>query len=257
MNIYIKKYIKYKKKYLEFKKKLNKNLETDLFNLDNIIILDKSFTITQIETLHCMIKNYFENTFLPSIKNFTRPLSKSYGDVVERKLGRFEMIPPKYIHKQIYDILNESENFRLYNNLAKNEIIKLTGEDVIEELCILPIQQGMGISDGDFHRDIFVKSPNDFTSSPFYITHLIYLDNISSTEFCIDSQNNPDNNTDIYSKYISQPESGIMILFDGRIIHRGMGNKSNTNRYAIYISYYKKSYVDDESILPYLIEKIE
>ncbi len=43
-----------------------------------------------------------------------------------------------------------------------------------------------------------------------------------------------------------------MILFDGRIIHRGLKNKSNDTRFAIYICYYKKSYYDEESILPYL-----
>ena len=68
----------------------------------------------------------------------------------------------------------------------------------------------------------------------------------------MNSQNNPNNNIDIYSKYISEPKSGTMILFDGRIIHRGLSNKSTMTRYAIYISYYKKSYIDEESILPYL-----
>jgi ectoine hydroxylase-related dioxygenase (phytanoyl-CoA dioxygenase family) len=111
-------------------------------------------------------------------------------------------------------------------------------------MCLLPVEPG--IINGEFHRDIFVKSNDDFTNMPFYITHIIYLDNISSTEFCIGSQNNQDNNPDIYKKYIVQSEYGKMVLFDGRIIHRGLENKSNTTRYAIYISYYKKSYTDEE-----------
>lgn len=63
----------------------------------------------------------------------------------------------------------------------------------------------MCLSDGDYHRDIFVKSQNDFTSKLFYITHLIYLDDISSTEFYINSQNNPDTDVSIYSKYVPKP----------------------------------------------------
>jgi curved DNA-binding protein CbpA len=159
-----------------------------------------------------MINDYFHNIFLPSLKNLSRPLSKSYGDVVERKLGRFEIIPPKHIHKQIYEILKESEKFAIYNKMARDEIKRYTGEDVVEKMCLLPIQPGMGLLNGDYHRDIFVKSQNDFTSKPFYITHLIYLDDISSTEFCINSQNNPNNNADIYSKYISEPKSGTDII---------------------------------------------
>jgi len=77
---------------------------------------------------------------------------------------------------------------------------------------------------------------------PFYITHIIYLDNISSTTYYLGSQTNSDPNPSIYPKLTVQSEYGKMVLFDGRIIHKGLCNKSNTTRYAIYISYYKKSY---------------
>jgi ectoine hydroxylase-related dioxygenase (phytanoyl-CoA dioxygenase family) len=60
----------------------------------------------------------------------------------------------------------------------------------------------------------------------------------------------------IYTQNIFQNQKVELILFDGRIIHRGLSNKSTMTRYAIYISYYKKSYIDEESILPYL-QKIE
>jgi len=178
-------------------------------------------------------------------------LSKSYGNVVERKLGRFEIIPPEHIYSQIYKILLQSKTFQFYNNLAKNEIKRLTGEDVIEEMCLLPVEPG--VTNGEYHRDIFVKSSSDFDSMPFYITHLIYLDEISPTKFCINSQNNSNNNPNIYNKILIESSNGKMVLFDGRIIHKGLANKSTTTRYAIYISYYKKSYTDDESVLPYLV----
>lgn len=228
------------------------SLGFDINRANNICSVESSFNKFDLETLHCLVKNYFEKDFLSKITNFTRPLSKSYGDVVERKLGRFELIPPKHIYNQVLSILSRSNTFNLYNQLAKNEIKRLNGEDVVEEMCLLPVEPG--VADGEYHRDIFVKSSSDFSNKPFYITHLIYLDNISSTEFCLGSQNNPDNNPDLYSKLIVQAEYGKMALFDGRIIHKGLGNKSKTTRYAIYIAYYKKSYIDEESILPYLLQ---
>ena len=39
------------------------------------------------------------------------------------------------------------------------------------------------------------------------------------------------------------------IFFDGRTIHRGLENGSDKMRYAIYISYYKKTYIDYETQL--------
>ena len=219
----------------------------------NILEIESGFNQTEIETLHCVVKNYFEKDFLTKIKNFPRPIVKSYGDVVERKLGRFEIIPSKEINNQIWDILLKNDTFVKYNKMAKNEIKRILDEDVVEEMCLLPVEPG--VVDGEYHRDIFVKSPEDFSGMPFYITHIIYLDNISSTIYCIGSQTNPDSNPLIYPKLTVQSDYGKMVLFDGRIIHKGLGNKSNTTRYAIYISYYKKSYTDEESVLPYLFEK--
>lgn len=251
-NFYKKKYLKYKFKYLSLKNKFVTNLPTNLGfdtgNNFNIHCVDLGLEKNDCNQLICLARNFFENDILSKLKNYSRPITKLYGDFVERNKGRFEIIPGKNLVAEIYRILNKSDAFVLYNNLAKNEIKRLTGEDVTEELCLLPVEPN--VENGLFHRDIFVKSPMNFVENAFYITHLIYLDNIASTEFCLDSQTNPDNNPDIYKKKIIQSGENKMVLFDGRIIHRGLENKADRTRYAIYISYYKKSYIDDESILP-------
>jgi hypothetical protein len=254
---YNKKYIKYKLKYLKLKNKLggnklggNKinNLGFDIKNNLNIHCVDLGLEKNDCNKLICLARNFFEKDVLAKLKNYPRPITQLYGDFVERKPGRFEIIPCSNLIKEIYKILNKSDKFVMYNNLARNEIKRLTGEDVTEELCLLPVE--MSVSNGNFHRDIFVKSPMDFIGNPFYITHLIYLDNISSTEFCLGSQTNSNDNPDNYEKITIQSGENKMVLFDGRIIHRGLENKSDRTRYALYISYYKKSYIDDETILP-------
>ena len=251
-NFYKKKYLKYKLKYFELKNKfinvLPTNLGFDINKKFNVHCVDLDLEKIYCDKLICLVRNFFERDILSRLKDYPRPITTLYGDFVERKKGRFEIIPYANLVAEIYKILNKSANFVLYNNLAKNEIKRLTGEDVTEELCLLPVEPN--VENGLYHRDIFVKSPLNFVENTFYITHLIYLDNISSTEFCIGSQTNPDDNPDNYEKKIIQSKGGKMVLFDGRIIHRGLENKADRTRYAIYISYYKKSYIDEESILP-------
>lgn len=247
-----KKYLKYKFKYLSLKNKLviqqPKNLGFDNVNNSNIHCVNLDLEKNDSNQLICLARNFFEREILSKLKKYPRPITKIYGDFVERMKGRFEIIPSKNLVAEIYKILNKSDTFVLYNNLAKNEIKRLTGEDVTEELCLLPVERN--VENGLYHRDIFVKSPINFVENAFYITHLIYLDNIASTEFCLGSETNPDNNPDIYKKIIIQSGENKMVLFDGRIIHRGLENKSDRTRYAIYISYYKKSYIDEETVLP-------
>ncbi len=258
---YKKKYLKYKLKYLGLKNKLggneinelNKknqisNLGFDLENNSNIHCVDLGLERSERNKLICLARNFFEKDVLVKLKDYPRPITKLYGDLVERKQGRFEITPYANLVEEIYKILKKSSKFVMYNNLAINEIKRLTGEDVTEELCLLPVESS--VENGNYHRDIFVKSPLDFVTNAFYITHLIYLDNISSTEFCLGSQTNPNDDPENYKKIIIQSGENKMVLFDGRIIHRGLENKSDRTRYALYISYYKKSYVDDETILP-------
>lgn len=72
------------------------------------------------------------------------------------------------------------------------------------------------------------------------------MDNKANTEFCINSQNNSNNNFTKYHKKNIEAESCSSVVFDGRYLHRGLANNSNETRYAIYISYYISSYKNRE-----------
>ena len=59
--------------------------------------------------------------------------------------------------------------------------------------------------------------------------------------------------TSLYEKKIIKSSKGSSVVFDGRTLHRGLDNDSNNIRYALYISYYKGSYVDKEGLLSKLL----
>lgn len=194
--------------------------------------------------LASLISQYFTKEILPIVNKCKRPINIKYNDFVERSKGRFEILPSKKVLRQIFQILNSNKKFRILNEKIKNTIKHFWG-DVTEELGILPLEPDT--AEGKWHRDIFVKSKNDFDKNVFYITQVIYLDDKADTEFCVNSQNNSDNNDEKYKKKHVHSKKCSSIFFDGRTIHRGLENESDKVRYAIYISYYKKTYIDNES----------
>lgn len=237
----------YSKKNITIKKR-NKIISTNKINIiHNIISLDDNVKLKKI------ISSFFENQILQKIQNCKRPITEVYGDFVERRKGRFEIIPPKQIQTKIWQILYKNNKFINANKQIKN-IIKKNYKQCVEELGILPVEPHT--ENGTWHRDIFVNNPeNDFEKPTFYITQIIYLDDKSNTEFCLQSQNNPDDNSTIYKKIKSEAIPSSSIIFDGRTIHKGLKNDSNKIRYAIYISYYSSSYVEQESIKDKILYK--
>ena len=209
---------------------------------DKIIVVKDIITLEQSASLHNIIHSFFENIFLPKIKNMKRPIEK-YRNVIERKLGRFELNTIS-IESSIWDILRSNPFFSIINKLIKENIEKnFVKEDniyCIEELGILPIEPNT--ETGYWHRDVFLQDKTDFIKKPFYITQIIYLDNKANTEFCIKSRNDSNNNFTKYHREVIEADSCSSVVFDGRHLHRGLANESNSIRYAIYISYYVSSY---------------
>jgi len=221
-----------------------------MINKFELLTMSNILTEVQIKLLNHIIMNYFDKIILEKIKNFERPIKNKYGDFIERNKGRFEITPHPVLENKIWEILFSNNKFKIINKIAKKIIKKNNNEKVIQELCLLPLEPDT--EDGIFHRDIFVNSEEDFKSNIFYLTHIIYLDDSAYTEFCQNSNYNSDNNINNYKIKKIKSEPGKMILFDGRLLHRGLKNNSSKPRLAIYISYYKKSYIDQESILPKL-----
>ena len=214
--------------------------------INNIITKENANKLKEI------ISEFFENEILSKINNCPRPVKKTYGDFVERSKGRFEIIPPTPLENKIWKILLENERFLETNNEIKEIITKNNGK-CIEELCILPVEPNT--RGGVWHRDIFLYSKKDFERNPYYITQLIYLDDKANTKFCINSQNNSDNNVELYTKQTIKAQPLSSVIFDGRTLHKGLKNYSKYTRYAIYISYFDSSYVDKESVKPPILHK--
>lgn len=201
-----------------------------------------AITANKIRTI---IANYFTNVIMKWVSNFDRPIQRKYGNFIERNKGRFEISLPSVIEKQIWDLLKQNSKFIQVNDEIK-AIIKnnYPEENVVEELCILPAEGNVSI--GNWHRDVSLLSDDIWLNKTYYITQVIYLDDLSDTEFCLDSQNESN-----HEKRIFKSKVGCSVSFDGRMLHRGLENKSDMTRYAIYISYHKSSYVDEESVLEY------
>jgi ectoine hydroxylase-related dioxygenase (phytanoyl-CoA dioxygenase family) len=117
---------------------------------------------------------------------------------------------------------------------------------------ILPVEPNT--KSGNWHRDIFVTHKHDFRKPPFYITQLIYLDDNADTLFCLHSENNPDNNPKKYVIKRIKSHPGSSVVFDGRMLHKGLENNGEKTRYAIYIVCYADSYVDKEAKLETVLD---
>lgn len=229
-------------------KKRNRLIDTNNINIiNNVISQDDNVKLKKI------VSSFFKNQILGKIQKCTRPVTEIYGDFVERRKGRFEIIPPKQIETKIWKILFKNNKFVKTNQEITN-IIKKNYKGCVEELGILPVEPHT--ENGTWHRDIFVNNPQtDFIKPTFYITQIIYLDDKSNTEFCLNSKNNPDDDSNLYKKFKSEATPTSSIVFDGRTIHKGLKNDTDKIRYAIYISYYSPTYVEQESIKDKIINK--
>ncbi|WGL59110.1 phytanoyl-CoA dioxygenase family protein [Pigmentibacter sp. JX0631] len=114
---------------------------------------------------------------------------------------------------------------------------------------------------GPWHRDIYPffdkgeGSEDNYDDSievklmpPFYYTLLIPLENINvqngSTEFILSSHKKSFNECVDLPKFQTEVQAGSVLLFDGRIFHRGRENKSIDPRMVIYKVYHKNWYND-------------
>jgi hypothetical protein len=223
------------------------------------IISDKIIT-----NIRKIVDHFFTTKILQKIEGIERPIKEVYSDLVERKHGRFEIIPSLDIQKNILEQLRQSFNFDLLREKCIRTLQPNYGvgsdnnsgvDKIREELCILAIEPNSEM--GDWHRDVYIYTENDYTKDTYYITQIIYLDDVSGTEFCEYSEGYTkntfsDSDLEKYRKKTIQSYYGSSILFDGRNIHRGLENNTSSMRYALYVAYSKIGYIDKESNLPYI-----
>lgn len=114
-------------------------------------------------------------------------------------------------------------------------------------------------NDGPWHRDTYILFDDesiDIKLPPYYYTVLIPLVPIGvengATEFmpgshkmtCKDSMAIDDSNdSNRFQASIKESDLGSIIVFDGRICHRGLRNLTDQNRTVLYMVWTKKWYV--------------
>jgi len=209
-------------------------------------IIPHIISIKNAFLLKTIINDFFEKKIKKKIEKYPRPFPEKYNNFLERKRGRFEITPPPFLLKKIWNLLLENKSFVKQRNEIKTIILE-NANGYKEELGILPVEPHS--TSGDWHRDIFITGKKDFVKPPFYITQLIYLDDKADTAFCLHSETNPNNNPKKYVKKNVSANTGTSIVFDGRTLHKGLENNTDETRYAIYIVYFTDSYVDKESRL--------
>ena len=112
----------------------------------------------------------------------------------------------------------------------------------------------VGKSDaGPWHRDIYSLFDNeqiDVSLPDFYFTLLIPLVPVNqengATEFILGSHKQAFSDVEKNNLPHSQPDAqpGDLVLFNGKILHRGRENLSDAERPVLYIVYKKKWYND-------------
>lgn len=193
--------------------------------------------ITETNMFHKQILNHVKNIidfFFLSIRLRvnTLPYPLVYNDFAKRSEGRYEIVPPPDLAKQIFQCLQKSDRFCQ----IRKKIHDVIGYGTTEELCLLPVEPGAPV--GKWHRDVFYYNTK---IAPYYITQLIYLDPIVGSKTKFKKEDGTSHlvlNKDIQT-----------ILFDGRLCHQGEPNNTNQIRYALYISYMAAWYKDEESSL--------
>ena len=192
------------------------------------------FSKEEVDDLKFICENVFSEILsLISKYNLDRPL-KTYN-ILERKMGRFEISCQK---DPLYSLLLKNNNFKKQDFIIKQFFKRKWNVDPSIDVGLLSV---LGESeDGDFHRDChFYDSWNEL--KPFYFTLLVYLDELSGTEFIL-----PHKNISLF------PEGGKITVFDGSIEHRGLANSSLSPRHAIYLTYLHPDYIDEDNHLPRL-----
>eukprot|EP01038_Epipyxis_sp_PR26KG_P011013 gene11013-14791_t len=121
-----------------------------------------------------------------------------------------------------------------------------------------------GAKEGDWHRDIrpmfvwpqahgsaTISDMLDCTMLPdFYFTAIIYLNDVQEncglTEFILGSHKLSVEDSQHQGRYAcnSNSKAGDVMLFNGKILHRGRGNKSEVERHALYTVFAAKWYAD-------------
>ena len=166
-----------------------------------------------------------------------------FSDVASRSRGRFDIraLPEAFSE----DVLLKNNNWMEIIKTQLGENYKVAFSGIVESLG--------GSADQQWHRDGNHLYENTLIESPYALTCFIPLIEINSTnlygspEFIPTSHRilNENDITNLPIKQFNNFALGDAIIFDYRLVHRGIKNLSNTRRPLLYIVYSKQFWSDE------------
>ena len=239
--------------------------------IDGVCLLKNIFTKNELKTIYNTAIN-IENNINKTLK--TKDIPYSYYKYItlydkeiihHKKLYKIDNTDILEISNGLYDVNLETPNnsFNFKNDIIETIINKIIKKNYNSKVGLLtsssksdfgPWNRAVVNIDGDSDDN---GNYNDYNMvhnmSPFYFTVLVPLvkldKNNGSTEFIKGSHKltyNEIKDKNIENKNIEniqfETEIGDIIIFDGRIFHRGCENKSDESRPIIYNIIYRDWY---------------
>lgn len=215
---------------------------------EGVCVFKKFISETQTKQLKKEI-NVVREIVMAKIATMERPL-KTYTDIAERHLGRLD-----YRCGFHANIFNEVAN-------AVEEIINKTSPLIDFRHYWGLVTSLPGSAPTDLHRDVYPilnttqgQNLDNFNINlpPYYFTVLIPLVEITKengpTEFIKFSKDillSDDADDRSYAPLLSL---GDLVIFDGRTLHRGLANHTQTERVVAYITFVANWYNDQTFVI--------
>lgn len=219
------------------------NPDLDHFKKDGVfhfkhVLDDKTMHLmtTEVNAIRAMV--------MKKISLMQRPIKK-YSDIVERELGRLD-----YRCGFTSPIFDEIATIII-------QLIKLISPCIDFRYYWGAIPSLAGAGPTSLHRDIYsivntTQGENldqlDVNLPPYYLTVLMPLVKITEengpTQFIKGSHLKLIVDEHNKERYTPLPAPGDILIFDGRILHRGLANQSNQERIIAYMTFVANWYHD-------------
>ena len=242
---------------------LEARIKTDYveqFNQDGVIVFKQLFNENSLQLIANEVA-HIRKFVMAKLAHMKRPI-KTYSDIAERQLGRLDYRCG--FHSPLFDEIAQ----------PVVSIVKKFSPLVDFRYYWGAIPSLGGSGPTDIHRDVypFLNNTGEYDLSeldvnlpPYYFTVLIPLVQITRengpTQFIRGTHKKPivdDSKETFYSPLLSR---GDMVIFDGRLLHRGSANQTQEERVIAYLTFIANWYHDqtfeiNDYLLPELAVKV-